>query len=638
MEELEILQLSKEIGTLYAYKTGDSHGKYVCTLYYDEPTRGIGDYNSTVFISNVWVELRRATEGWTDNRIAGRAGIGGSSTNIYSNHTLNAVGHQSDAIIPFVLGDLEIKTLGTSFSLSVELASTGYSNEWNNFQGNSPLKYTAIIECPPIKTTFIEQPYVSETQETTMVINRGVVNVESDFTYSIYPSSENIELQIDDNQNTIKYSNLNPNTNYIVSITATSKEHPDNTDSQATVSINKKTYSYPHITQIETKNLKLNDTQNVIIYNPLKRNIKLRIIENNPIDQENPQQIIIQNITTTELTFKVPLNNDTTKLFRSTESSAEVKYEIVYEDIIETFFTDNPLTISIPEDLAKPQWTLGISADQFILYRDINNATVAITGSPQVLVQKYSQVEYTIDFNTYPGIPKYGADENIIYEVSIDNENFEEFNVSSGEYKKIVNISDNKTILSIRVRARDSRGFYSSIIQRDIPILVYTKPSGSIDVNRKDGYGEIVNLTIYPIWGVNQDTNIGTAQWWYRSSINSEWEGGEILNTFNAPVSLSPLFDNEINYEFKVILTDTLGVSSKEILAKCGSGRPIFWIDETEEAIGINSIPEHKGMSLEGLAKLENATITGELGVGSHSRFENFERDGEPRTACFWIS
>ena len=195
---------SHTIGTLYAYASGNDHGRYSCVLSYDTPTRS----GSVVTLPNAKVVMTRYNTGYTTNRIAGRAGIGGSTTNVKNNVTLNAKDSQSPATITFNLGSPTITTLASSFSFYVALASTGWSANWDNFQGNSPLEFSVTIACPAGKPTFTTQPVITDVQETSFKVTQGSVNVDSDFSFSISPSGPT-QTAISGG---VSFTNLSPNT------------------------------------------------------------------------------------------------------------------------------------------------------------------------------------------------------------------------------------------------------------------------------------------------------------------------------------------------------------------------------------------------------------------------------------------
>ena len=154
--------------------------------------------------------------------------------------------------------------------------------------------------------------------------------------------------------------------------------------------------------------------------------------------------------------------------------------------------------------------------------------------------------------------------------------------------------------------------------------------------NRKDGYGDTVELVIYPNWSIDQTKNAGTATWSWKLSTDSNWkDGGVNINTFNTIITPSTAFDNNSTWDFKVVLKDTFGTTSDVITAKVSPGVPIVFVDTTAIGLGVNTYPKEKGLAVAGMAELEKAKITKSIILGANSRIEDY--DNGTKTGIFWI-
>lgn len=611
---------SHSIGTLYAYASGNNYGRYSCTLSYDTPTRS----GSVVTLPNAKVTMTRYSAGYTTNRIAGRAGIGGSTTNVKNNVTLNSSGTESPATITFSLGSPTISTLGNSFSFYVALASTGKSGNWDNFQGNSPLEYSITISCPAGKPSFTTNPSIANVQETTFNVIKGVTNVDSDFSYSISPTGPTHTITTEG----ATFSNLTPGTKYTVTQTAVTKNSGGGADFTTTATASATTYSYPSLTSIGVSALTLGNTQTAVINNPLNRTVDFRLLNS------SKEVLLSSQTNSSSASLTVPLNDTLASLISATGTSATVYYDIIYNN---NASAQKSGTINITADLTAPQWKAGTTESNLISYENTLATATTVTGSNQNLVQGKSTWKYKIDFSTYPAQPRYGAN-SVTYEVSINNGTYSSY-ATSGTYVTQAVSTTTGAYVSIKVRAKDSRGFYSSVIERSIPVTPYGKPTGSISVRRKDGYGDAVELVISPNWSVNPLTNIGTATWSYKEVTASTWitpTGASGIKTFNETISPSITCDNNSSWEFKVVLTDLFGETNTEaIQAKIGPGIPVIFMDMTVQGLGVNTYPSEPGIAVEGMTETTNAKINKSITLGLNSRIENYDND--TKTGVFWI-
>lgn len=137
---------SIEIGTFYGYANGNDYGKYTCYFQYDSITRS----GSSVTVNNARLYMYHNDTGYqyTTNRIAYRAGIGGSQTNIANNITINSYNTHSAGSYNLPLGSPSTTATTTSFNFYIAVASTGASSGWDNFQ-TTVLEWNGTLTAPP---------------------------------------------------------------------------------------------------------------------------------------------------------------------------------------------------------------------------------------------------------------------------------------------------------------------------------------------------------------------------------------------------------------------------------------------------------------------------------------------------------
>ena len=609
---------SHTIGTLYGYASGSDYGRYSCVLSYDTPTRS----GSVVTLRNAKVVMTRYNTGYTTNRIAGRAGIGGSTTNIKDNVTLNSSGTASPATITFNLGSPTITTLASSFSFYVALASTGSSGNWGNFIGNSPLEFSVTIACPAGKPTFIANPRITDVQETSFKVAKGTTNVDSDFTYSISPTGPTITTTTEG----ATVTGLTPGTSYTITQTAVTKNSGGGADFTTTATVSETTYNYPSLTSIGINNITLGGTQTAKLYNPLGRSVDFRLLKN-----DKTTVLLSSQTNNDSATLTIPLNDTIAALIGATATEAAVYYDVVYNDNKSTALSGK---INITADIAGPQWTAGTNDSNLIAYENTLAIATTVTGSNQNLVQGKSTWKYKINFSTYSALPRYNANA-VSYEVSINEGAYTTYATSGTFVTQAANTTSGSSV-TIRVRAKDSRGFYTSIIEKVIQTIPYNKPTGSLSVKRKDGYGDKVQIVISPTWAVNQNTNVGTAVWSYKEVTATSWTtGASNVATFDTIIEPTANFNNNSSWEFKVILTDKFGVASDEITVKIGPGIPIIFMDATVQGLGVNTYPSEAGIAVAGMTETTNAKITKSIILGTNSRIEDY--DNGTKTGVFWI-
>lgn len=204
---------------------------------------------------------------------------------------------------------------------------------------------------------------------------------------------------------------------------------------------------------------------------------------------------------------------------------------------------------------------------------DINENTIALSGSNSMLIQYKSQVQITISAEA-----RYGSG---IVKRNVNNETVQ------GNIIYIDNVEKDRFTIEVI----DSRGYTNSTTV-SLPMLLYTCLTMSAEIKRTEPTTGEVDITFSGNYynGSYQSGTRNTLQisWYYREKGTQTWTFGGTLsamtedNTYKNPgesISLGNIFDSEKSYEFKIIASDKLSrITSFHIVPQ---GKPIFdWGDD----------------------------------------------------------
>lgn len=242
---------SYELGTLYAYANGSEYGKYKCTVYWQDVVRN----GTTVTINDANLYMYHNDDGskYTTNRIAMKAGVGGSQTNIKDNFTINPYNTRSKGSYTISLGNPSTTTTGTTVDLYVAVGSTGGSSSWGNWFGNSPISKTITMSCPEA-TTYVE---CWENSKTPNSINVGWMTGDTaDYIwYSTNGGSSWTAVgSVDSIGGSFNITGLSADTTYSIKVRARRKDTGVDTNYSPAVSM--KTYkAYSYVTSCTVGNI-----------------------------------------------------------------------------------------------------------------------------------------------------------------------------------------------------------------------------------------------------------------------------------------------------------------------------------------------------------------------------------------------
>ena len=648
---------SQSIGTFYGYADGSRYGKYTpCILTWSDVTRS-GD---TVTVKDLTLTMTHEGSGWTTYRFACKGSITGTTTTTYANnYTLKAYEPSKEsnpATIKVNFGNISVKTLQTTVSCYIELASTKGSTSWTNFASTNTKK-TFNISCPPANPTYKTQPSITNIEETSFVLNSGTTDIDSKFYYQEDGTNEWILFS----GTTAKISNKKPNQSYKYNFKAINSLSSDYVTNGNSVSV--KTYNYPYITNISASNMIADlTTQTVTIYNPLKR--KVRIVAKDALAGEDSTLYEKKDFTGTQDMFTLK-TIDVSEAIPSDGFVGQMQYYCQYGS--QAILATKSGTIEIKPENCKPAWKENSTIETIFTYKDGDPNIVAMTKKDEddtevTLIQRFSKLYYGVNFIDAPAISNYNAEIKKYY-ISIDGTEFQEVETSLATPEKRAQIKIDGTLsdhqidahtnaISIRIKAIDSRGLETPFLQKSIPVYQYNEPSGAIAAYRKGGYGDTIVLQVSPVWGVNQTKNAGKISYTYKEGGNEAIPEQEIEEKVVTTKSLElDNLSNDSIFTFYVKFQDSLGVITQLDPIVVGLGKPILFIDSEQNGVGINCFPEGQGLFVDGKATLNGETkvkgsieIDGNLIlkngfslIGTH-RNQIYEKNGgtEKRTGWFF--
>ena len=593
-----ILTLTNSDGsvkTFYTNTEGSSPG-YKVQVQYDSVTRS----GTTVTMNNAKLVLTRnvGTYG-TLNRIACKVGVGGSETNVKNNATIHeSQGDYSSGTESISLGSPSIKNhTGTTFSIYVSLASTGWSDDWDNFQGGSPVSGTLYADCPAAYPTFTVQPSATNITETTLTLNPGVTDVTSKFYYKLSTQTTWTEIS-----SATTITGLAAGTAYTINVQARNSADTSLTTDATDVSAT--TLKYPYIMSITTGKTTSSrsiagENQTVSIYNPLKRDIVV-CMDNGSKGGTN----IYTSSTISDVshTFTIPLTS-VGSVLGATGTTGTAIYYVKYGTQSGTTITGY---YQITQAYAKPAWPAALNVANLIKFKDGNNTSAARTGSTDsnpILLQKYSKLFVGLNAATYGATPQYGTTIDK-YQISINSGTYVNYTGSTSATTGVQDIghtvSASATSVTVTVKAIDKRGFVSDTKTLTIPVTKYSAPTGLVTFERKGGYGTAAKVTVSPTWGYAKTSGEEKA------TIITRLQGStttiETLSlsslTTSKSIDATKVYDNEKVYECVVTLTDAFSTSTTNIIGVMIEGQPIFFIDSEIGGVGVNCFPTKQGLTL----------------------------------------
>ena len=488
------------------------------------------------------------------------------------------------------------------------------SNQYAPSSGNIATAETALTTIPR-NPSFTTNPTIVSTSETGFTIDRGVTNILSNFSYSIKIKNTSTPLPIAPTipagGTTVTYSGLDPDTDYVVTITA---QNSANTSLITNKDIDVRTWAYPSITGVSAQTLTPGNTQTIILNNPHNRNVSW-YMRMDTTTTSGGSSVISGTSSSSSISF-TPLIDTLFSVINglgTTRTSINVCYYIVYDNQYSILSSSPQTTVAITEAAYKPVWN-NVPANEAILYKDTDSVSAAVTGDGQILVTGKSKIKYAKSPN-YTATPNRSA--ILRYEMSLDGTNYTTIvgdTFSPIDPQEGVLVDSSATSIKIYLRAIDSRGYKSDPLIRTISgdsLKPYALPTATISAQRRNGFGDIVELRINPTWSISSTNNRGVAYWAYKQGTGTTgYSGEETITDYNVDSPLPGNYDNSKTYTFRVRLVDVFGGSSGYLYTTIGPGTTIMFIDATMQSVGINCFPA-SGYKLDiaGSAHIQNKIV-----------------------------
>lgn len=382
------------------------------------------------------------------------------------------------------------------------------------------------------------------------------------------------------------------------------------------------TYNYPYVTTVLYPQLNIGDTQSLILYNPLKRNVTVRMRLNN-----NTGTILATSATTNDT--NVNLTPSASTLYSKIPSNRQGNcvYEVVCADPSNSSFTSVNYFNAV-EDNCKPT----ISAQSIT---DTTNQSK--TGSSSKLILNLSK----------PAVSITGNAKNSAYIKSIK--------VSNGSQVII-----DKTFTS--GTSNTGSGTAANVVTNDTFVITITDSRDySTIVEAKPSCVTYIPLTLTAIFERNQPTD-GKVKLEYKGDAFSGYFGGGTSGTqntisvswrwklksgadgtYSSWSALSPTFANNVYsqnvgilsgtfdynkaYTFQIKAIDQVNTTGYVVTADVLKGKPVYWWNENSfnvlEQINLGETGAYN-ISADGSAytgKAANVTEKKSLSSKSHSNY-----------------
>lgn len=484
------------------------------------------------------------------------------------------------------------------------------SNSYVPPSGNVSTAETSLTQTAanPVFTT---EPSITSVSETSIILNRGITNVDSKFSYSISPSGGTKS----ESGSTVTYTGLNAGTTYTITITAANTTNTSKTTSKT---VSSATWMWPTISSISATTLVPGNSQTIYLNNPHGRSITW-YMRSNSTSKNSGAQVTTGTTTGTSVTFTPAVNTlfNATNGLGTTKTSVNAFYYIDYNGNISSITG----TVAISEANYKPTWG-SVSAAAAIKYQDTNTTAVTVTGSNQKVIAGKSTLQY--QYVSSGHLPTANRSTISKYQMSINGSSYEELAVDT---LKNYTVPSTATGVTFSLIAIDARGFKSDPLTLTIAnsnFYKYANPTGTIEVKRLNNYGTQMQLKINPVWAVSNN-NASRAKIEYKTSSASSWTTLDTgYTTFGSLNTISGTYANESTYNFRVTLYDQFGGTSSGITATVGPGVPIMFIDSTMNSVGFRCFPRSgSAMDVNGPAYFSDSGIL----INEKRIFQKFDMD-----------
>lgn len=477
---------------------------------------------------------------------------------------------------------------GTVAAQEVKLKTAIFTGEWNS----TTVSGTWTLD--KIDRFFSSTPSLSikSRTETEIVLNWSTSENCSAISWSGGTSNPTV-TGVGGTSGTVTFKNCSANTTYNIYGTFT---RSDSSMTSTSNTVSPTTYQWPYVKSVSVSTLKIGNQQTVSIYNPLGRQIRLYMKQNNKqgsllfsTSKWNPGS-------GDRVSYSFTPNADT--LYSSIPSSTNGTAMIYCIDYQSDSTNGTDRNINNPtckyeilqNDAEKPTFT----ASQ-ISFADINPNVTNVTnqGTNGWLVQGLSNLKIMI---TSKATPNKGAKaDTMSYSITFAGATKSatvgttgaEFGTYGGE-----------GTVSCSVTATDARGL-SRTVTKNITYVAYRAPSVSFNASRVNNYGETVVLNAQYFGSDVNGTN-GVKVQWSGAGQSGYFAGGSGANDYNptengsGETTLSEL-SNDKSYSFTISIIDKFG-NSASTSASVAVGLPTMFVDVEQAGVGVNCLPQGKGL------------------------------------------
>lgn len=160
---------------------------------------------------------------------------------------------------------------------------------------------------------------------------------------------------------------------------------------------------------------------------------------------------------------------------------------------------------------------------------------------------------------------------------------------------KVIQSSGSK---SATIYCIDSRGRKSaSVTTSSITFISYTAPSISQFTAEKNADGYACLKAIFSYDSVSGKNTAGAVLWYRKSGSNAAWIRYPTGMSNNVTLTTDILMSDEVSYNFKIVLTDSIG-SSAEKIAFLSAAKVLLDFKKDGDGLGIGKICENPGLEV----------------------------------------
>lgn len=467
-----------------------------------------------------------------------------SNGTMYSNGCTYAIdGQSASGNLNMSAGEIGLVSSTFNVSTNVDGSSKGYtSNASYDIYGRSG-NFSVSYDTPTVPRYTTANQSLSSRTETTIKINWSAKDTVDYVWYSKDNGTNWIAVgSFNATSGNYTIGGLNPNITYNIKTRVRKKDNQLTSDTSA---LQVTTYDYPHITVIGTAKLVIGNSQKLTLYNPLNRNVTIRMNK----DNADGQQLYSGTITGTSVLF----TPNATTLYNSIPNSviSDCVYSCVYGSSTRSTGVNHYI---VNEEDCKPVF------NDFI-YEDVAEDIISLTGNNQLLVNSYSKCKITIPVAD-KAVAKNGSSIKR-YVVGWGNSQAAITYSSTNDVSAIIN---NSTGNQLTVTVYDSRDLYTTKTIT-VPIINYIKAIiNEVTTQRKNG--------------VSIETYLS-----FKASIwNGNWSNTDDDNYVNQLKYVGYRVHNGSNWTSYFDVTDNV----KEVMSSFSSG------NSTSISVSINAkLPIH---------------------------------------------